>query len=307
MAALHVVREAVADAGWGASELCDAALVLGTSRGNAAGWLSPWPGRRPFKVMSASNSIHSEPAAAISIEFGITGPSQVLAGGCAAGLDAIGVAMMMLRAGLADRAIAVAVDLPLVPMLLDSYAASGILSGASRLDPFHPDSVGFLPGEGAAAMAICPGGEGAVALCHYGTNSDAADPVGIPSDGGMTSRLFAAVPAGLLPLAAVCPHATGTAVQRRADPCILSRIPGEFRPSLHLLKPYVGHTVGASGLLESVLLASFMRQGFLPPNPAWITAPSGWDAPLYEVPALGAVGKLSHGMGGRNSLLVISP
>ena len=106
MAALHVAREAIADAGWSASDLKDAALVLGTSRGNAAGWLGPWPGRRPFKLMAASNTIHSEPATAISIEFQITGPNHVLASGCAAGLDAIGVAMMIRSAPLAARSAA---------------------------------------------------------------------------------------------------------------------------------------------------------------------------------------------------------
>jgi len=95
MAALHVARQAIADAGWTADDLRDAALVVGTSRGNAAGWLGPWPGRRPFKLMAASNTIHSEPASAISIEFQITGPNHVLASGCSAGLDAIGIAMMI--------------------------------------------------------------------------------------------------------------------------------------------------------------------------------------------------------------------
>ena len=128
MAALHVAREAITEAGWGSDELMDAALVVGTSRGNAAGWLGPWPGRRPFRLMAASNTIHSEPATAISIEFGITGPNHVLASGCSAGLDAVGVAMMMVRGGIAPRALAVAVDLPLVPMLLDNYARSGLLA-----------------------------------------------------------------------------------------------------------------------------------------------------------------------------------
>jgi len=42
MAALHVAREAITDAAWTADDLRDAALVVGTSRGNAAGWLGPW-------------------------------------------------------------------------------------------------------------------------------------------------------------------------------------------------------------------------------------------------------------------------
>jgi 3-oxoacyl-[acyl-carrier-protein] synthase II len=110
MAALHVARQAINDAGWTPDDLNDAALVVGTSRGNAAGWLGPWPGRRPFRLMAASNTIHSEPASAISIEFGITGPNHVLASGCAAGLDAIGIAMMLVKCGAAPRALAVAVD-----------------------------------------------------------------------------------------------------------------------------------------------------------------------------------------------------
>lgn len=304
MAALHVARQAITDAGWAASDLKDAALVLGTSRGNAAGWLGPWPGRRPFKLMAASNTIHSEPATAISIEFQITGPNHVLASGCAAGLDAIGVAMMLLRCGMASRALAVAVDLPLVPMLLDNYAASGILSSSFDPDPYGPGADGFIPAEGAAAIAIELGRSAQPGIVHYGCNSDAADPIGIPADGGRTPELFRAY--GHLPVA-VCPHATGTAVQRAADPAALAR---SFRqvpfPSLHLLKPFVGHTIGASGLLESVLLAGFLRRNQLPPNMPGLHVPDGFTMPDHPIPLSGSLAKLSHGMGGHNALLVLS-
>lgn len=303
MAALHVARQAVADAGWTSEDLRDAALVLGTSRGNAAGWLGPWPGRRPFKLMAASNTIHSEPATAISIEFQITGPNHVLASGCAAGLDAIGVAMMMLRCGLARRALAVAVDLPLVPMLLDNYAASGILSDRFQADPYRPGTSGFVPGEGAAAMAIEADGGRHPRLSHYGCNSDACDPVGIPSNGGRTPELFHSLASAP---AAVCPHATGTAVQAAADPASLARIFPGGKPSLHVLKPYLGHTIGASGLLESVVLARFLRDGCLPPNLPGMHAPAGFAMPDQMTSAAGPVAKLSHGMGGHNALLVLS-
>jgi 3-oxoacyl-[acyl-carrier-protein] synthase II len=304
MAALHVARQAVAEAGWTADDLRDAALVVGTSRGNAAGWLGPWPGRRSFKLMAASNTIHSEPASAISIELGITGPNHVLASGCAAGLDAIGIAMMLVRCGAAPRALAVAVDLPLVPLLLDNYAASGILSDHVEADPYRPGTSGFIPAEGAAAMTIefqrggCPG------LAHYSCNSDASDPVGIPKDGGRTPELFRALTASP---AAVSPHATGTAVQAKADPAALLRIYPEEKPSLHLLKPYLGHTIGASGMIESVILARFLRDGMLPPNRAGLHAPSGFVMPDHPLEATGSVAKLSHGMGGHNALLVLTP
>jgi len=307
MAGLHVARQAVAEAGWSREDLRDAALVVGTSRGNAAGWLGPWPGRRPFRLMAASNTIHSEPASAISIELGIAGPNHVLASGCAAGLDAVGIAMMLVQLGVASRALAVAVDLPLVPILLDNYAASGLLAAELDLNPYHPKSSGFIPAEGAAAMAIERHPGDFPRLHSYSCNSDACDPVGIPVDGGRTHELLEkavgqfGIPAGL------CPHATGTAVQAVADPASLSRVFVESRPTLHLLKSFVGHTIGASGLLESVILARFARDHQLPPNLAGQYGPEGFDLPDQSLDLNGLIYKLSHGMGGHNALLVLSP
>ncbi|MES2924360.1 MAG: beta-ketoacyl synthase N-terminal-like domain-containing protein [Verrucomicrobiota bacterium] len=307
MAALHVARQAIAAAGWSDDELRDAALVVGTSRGNAAGWLGPWPGRRPFKLMAASNTIHSEPASAITIEFGITGPNHVLASGCAAGLDAIGIAMMLVRSGMASRALAVAVDLPLVPILLDNYAASGLLAHELDLNPYHPGSSGFIPAEGAAAMAIEWHDGDFPRLVHYGCNADACDPVGIPTDGGRTPALLeSAIELHGTP-AAVCPHATGTAVQAIAEPAALSRAFPGSRPTLHLLKPFTGHTIGASGLLESVILARFLQDRKLPPNLAGRSMPCGFHLPDQMLDASGPIYKLSHGMGGHNALLVLTP
>lgn len=307
MAALHVAREAIAEAGWSEQELREAALVVGTSRGNAAGWLGPWPGRRPFKLMAASNTIHSEPASAITIEFGISGPNHVLSSGCAAGLDALGIAMMLVQTGAAPRALTVAVDLPLVPILLDSYAASGLLAAGIELDPYHPKTAGFVPAEGAAAMAIeCREGR-YPRLLHYGCNADACDPVGIPADGGRTPELFEkAIRLHGQPVA-ICPHATGTAVQALADPAALQRVFPNEKPTIHLLKPFIGHTIGASGLLESVILARFLKVGTLPPNLAGRSMPAGFNFPDQTLETSGPVVKLSHGMGGHNALLVLTP
>jgi 3-oxoacyl-[acyl-carrier-protein] synthase II len=307
MAALHVAREAITEAGWSAQELQEAALVVGTSRGNAAGWLGPWPGRRPFKLMAASNTIHSEPASAITIEFGISGPNHVLASGCAAGLDAVGIAMMLVQTGAASRALAVAVDLPLVPILLDNYAASGLLATGMDLDPYHPNTSGFIPAEGAAAMAIeCSEGR-YPRLLYYGCNADACDPVGIPADGGRTPELLEkAIRLHGQPVA-ICPHATGTAVQALADPPALQRSFPDEKPTIHLLKPFIGHTIGASGLLESVILARFLKTGKLPPNLADRSMPAGFNLPDQTLETNGSIYKLSHGMGGHNALLVLTP
>lgn len=304
MAALHVAKAAAAMAGWTAAEREGAALIVGTSRGNAAGWLDPWPGRRPFKLMAASNTIHSEPATAISIELGILGPSHVVASGCSAGLDALGLAKMFLDSGAVERVLVVAVDLPLVPKLLDNYVASGLLGSFLRLDPFSESSDGFIPGEGAAAIALTSAGESKLKLVHFANNSDGADPVGVPKDGGRSHLLVRdAIDLSGTP-AAVCPHATGTRVQARAERGFLAKLAGDAAPSLHFLKPYVGHTIGCSGLLESVILLRYMAASLLPPNLPGTTAVEGMHAPVAAVPCDGPVFKLAHGMGGHNALAV---
>lgn len=304
MAALHVAKEAVAMAGWDAKELENTALIVGTSRGNAAGWLDPWPGRRPFKLMAASNTIHSEPATAISIELGILGQNHVVASGCSAGLDALGLGKMLLDCGAAERVLVVAVDLPLVPKLLDNYAASGLLGSGMDLDPFSASSDGFIPGEGAAAIALSAGGSGKTVLSHFANNSDGADPVGVPKDGGRTHLLIEkAISEFGLP-AAICPHSTGTRIQARGERTILAGAGSYPATTFHLLKPFVGHTVGASGLLESVILLRFLKDSCLPPNLPGRTAPPGWQFPDASLPVTGPVFKLAHGMGGHNALAV---
>lgn len=306
MAALHVAREAVTAANWSAAELRDAAVVLGTSRGNAAGWLAPWPGRRPFKLMAASNTIHSEPAAAITIELGIHGPYQVLASGCSAGLDAAGIAALLVQSGIVPRALAVAVDLPLVPCLLDGYAASGLLSKLPAVDPYSPGTDGFIPAEGAAAMTLEAFKPGHPSLLGYSANSDASDPLGMPRDGGRSIQLMdEAIARHGLP-AAACPHATGTSVHALSEPAAL-RATFHSGPSLHLLKPYTGHTIGASGLVEAAILATFLAKGKLPPNRTGLSQPEGFPLPERVIDATGPVFKLSHSMGGHNALLVLSP
>ena len=306
MAAVHVAREAIADAGWSTGDLDDAALVLGTSRGNAAGWLAPWPGRRPFRTMAVSNTIHNEPASAVSIQLGIHGPSHVQASGCSAGLDALGVALMMLATGKAARVLVVAVDFPLVPALLDGYAASGLLSSRPHLDPYSPDCDGFIPGEAAAAIAIEANADAGIHLLDHQGNSDARNPLAIPPDGGLTPALMARAASQHGMPALIVPHATGTAAQARAEKAIFERAFPQTKPAICLLKPHIGHTLGASGLIETVLLARFLRDGQLPPAMPGLTPPPGMVPANPNAITPGAtIWKLAHSLGGHNSLLSI--
>lgn len=315
--ALAVARAAVADAALTPSDLGDAWLYAGSSRGNTAGWLAPWPGRRGHRTMSTSNSMHSEMAAAVSIAMGIRGPFQVLSNGCASGLDAIGMAYWAVATGMAPRALAIGADLPLVPALLNSYRDTGLLSRNGLNDPYATATSGFLPGEGGAALVLEPApatrGRPVYGWLHgYWANSDAFHPLGLPADGAGIAeclRLVIRHLGGQVPTA-ICPHASGTHAHGQAERRALRAVFGqtECPISLHLLKPFTGHTIGASGAVDMAILLHYLRQGLLPPNlPGLTGAGAPFALPSTPIPASdGVLLKISVGMGGHNAVIALS-
>lgn len=321
MLSLHVARQAVADAGLESEDLVDAAVIVGSSRGNAAGWVSDWPQRRPVKLMAASNSMHGELASVVSIELGIRGPWQVIASGCAASLDAMGMAWMMLKQGVVDRAIVIGVELPLIPEVLEAYERTGVLATGDVRDPYSPETSGLHPGEAGAALVLESGAalkargldaRSKTRMTGYWCNSDADSPIGMPNDGsGLRECLRRAIsdlesePA----IVAVCPHASGTLLHGRAELSALrAALPDQVGVSLHPLKPYTGHTVGASGILDCALLSSYMDQGGLPPNIVGNTDPGPPFTMNTGTLASGeaTVLKIAVGMGGHNSMVALN-
>ncbi len=313
-AAVRAAREAAREAGWGAAELAEAWVFAGSSRANTGELLGAWPGRRPIGRFRASNSLHSEVAAAVSIELGVRGPWQMLANGCSAGLDAAGFAWMALRGGLARRALVVSVELPLCEALLDGFAETGLLASAEAVnDPYHPGAAGFFPAEGVAALALEAGSNlSGPELFWYGANSDAYDSIALPPGGAALAHLLRAVAAAVEAaggrVAAVCPHANGTRSNREAESAALAAAFSARPAALFLPKPATGHSLGASGALELVLLAAALREGRLPANPPGLSVPAaGWTAPAAPVrlEAGETALKVAIGMGGHNAVLAL--
>lgn len=312
-AAVQAATAAVRRAGWAAEEIRESWLYGASSRGNAGEILGVNAWRRPLRKFSASNTMHCEIPAAVSIELGIRGPWQMVSNGCSSGLDALGMAWMAVGSGLAPRAVVVAVDLPLIAALLQDFRETGLLSSNGVNDPFavgqgHATS-GFFPGEAAVAVTLERDGTGRPKLCrveHYCANSDAYDTLMIPEDGGgIEDCVRAAVQAGDAgKVVAVCPHATGTLNHARVEPPALLRALDGRRVPLLPLKPQTGHTLGASGLLDVALLAACMGEGWLPAVLPGLTPPA-CGLPLNEAPLKVAAGdrvvKLASGMGGHNA------
>ena len=340
---VHVAKQAVEDAGLNDIDLKETAVLVGSSRGNVAGWTIPGVERRAFDLLAASNSMHGELASAVSIELGTRGPWQVISSGCAASLDAMGMASMMIKQGVIKRAIVLGVELPLIGEILNTYAKTGVLATSEVNDPYSKNTSGFFPGEAGAAIVlesvsgVCERhlraeaisededvtaclwrdeelvAKSLVRMTGYWCNSDAESPIGMPVDGaGLRDCVKSAVEdlTSEPPILGICPHASGTLLHGKAELAALrDALPNKSTISLHPLKPYTGHTVGASGVLDTVILAHYLRNKKLPPNLPGLTVPSKpFDLNANQLSYGGAtVLKIAVGMGGHNSIVAMRP
>lgn len=293
--AVQAARAAVQRAGWSAAETREAWLFAASSRGNAAELLGQNAWRRPSPRFSASNTIHSEIAAAVSIELGIRGPWQMQASGCSAGLDALGMAWMALKAGMCQRALVVAVDLPLVPELIEAFRRTHLLSTNGVNDPLSPSTTGLHLGEAGAAVTLELAETGLAEVSTYRANSDAFDSLMIPEDGSALAELLAPLPRPAL----ISPHATGTLNHARAE---MQALHTAFReiPPLLLLKPFTGHTLGACGLLDVALIS-----GSLPQLPGNLSGLTGTSSEAITLRPGDEIIKITSGMGGHNAAVVL--
>jgi 3-oxoacyl-[acyl-carrier-protein] synthase II len=141
----------------------EGAVVVGTGIGalevlleNHVSFLERGPDRvSPFLIPLM---MPNAPAAEVSIELGIKGPSFGVATACAASTHAIGLSYQLVRAGQVDWALAGGTEAVILPIVLAAFDRMGALSRnpdpekASR--PFDRDRDGFVLGEGAAILAL---------------------------------------------------------------------------------------------------------------------------------------------------------
>lgn len=197
---------------------------------------------------------------------------------CTSGSQAIGFAYEAIRYGAQSLMIAGGSEElhVLAATVFDIlYATSTLNEHPERTPrPFDRDRDGLVVGEGAAALILESGehararGARTLAEIHgFGTNSDGAHIVN-PSPVGMEGAIqLALADAELAPdrVGLVNAHATATEVGDIAESVATHAVFGEETPVL-APKSYVGHTLGASGAIETWLTIELLRGAWAPPN-----------------------------------------
>lgn len=262
-----------------------------------------------------------------AIEFGIKGPCFSVASACASGSDGIGTALMMLRTGMIDAALAGAAEATITSTGVAAFDRVGAMSRRNdnysmAPQPFDKNRDGLVMGEGAAVLVLeresdarARGANIFAELAGYGATSDAYH-VTAPHEqgaGGAAAMLMAlsSAKANIADLGYINAHGTGTLLNDQAETRAVKSAFGELAYKLPIssTKSMTGHMMGATGALEAIFCVQTVREGILPPTIHYETPDPECD--LDYIPNHAREAKVSlvisnaFGFGGHNAVLAV--
>lgn len=260
----------------------------------------------------------SQRATAVSLDLGWNGPSFAPSTACAAGNDALGLAMMLISTGVCDAVVVGGAEAPLSDPWIRSMDALGVIAADGIAQPFGEHRHGFLMAEGAAAVVLeteaRAQGRGAQILGSiegYAATCDAfhlasPDPSGVHAERSIRDALTSAG-VGIDEVGLYCAHASATRANDSVEAEIVQRVFG--RVPILATKGLTGHPFGASAIFEAILSLESLRRSSVPP-------PLGMGEPMAGVDLVGLSEAASapraniavsaaFGLGGVNSTVVL--
>ncbi len=266
-------------------------------------------------------------ACQIAIAHDIQGPSFTLNTACSSGLDAVTMAVMLLRAGAADAMLAVGGESIACAPVISSLATSHALSRsnddpqqASR--PFDRARNGFVMGEGGGALVLETEEHATARGAHiYGrilgcANNNDAYHITSPrphGEGGARCMALALEDAGLAPeqVGYINAHGTSTPVGDVLECDAVRTVFGRHAARLPVssTKGATGHLMGAGGITELIACVLGIRDAVLPPT-LNVTDPDpayGLDCvPLAARPCRYDIAMSNaFGFGGQNASVIV--
>jgi 3-oxoacyl-[acyl-carrier-protein] synthase II len=230
----------------------------------------------PFAV---TKIMPNSAAAHLGIQLGVEGPSATPALACACGTDAMGLGYDLIRRGDADVVICGATEATITPVIVAGFIAMRAMSrnnddpeGACR--PYDKDHAGFVIGEGGAVLILESvksverrNVEPYAKITGVGRTTDAynitdPDPKG---RGILRAMQLALENAGVKGerVGYINPHGTGTAAGDGPESQSMSTI--NPNAMISATKSTLGHSLGASGAIETAICALAIKEKMVPP------------------------------------------
>lgn len=201
--------------------------------------------------------------------FQLQGPATVISTACSSSAKVFATANRYIAMGFCDAAIVGGVDSLCLTTLLGFNSLELVSSDVCR--PWDSNRNGINIGE-AAGFAIVektPPKDCSIGLLGYGESSDAYH-MSTPHPQGQGAALAmrrALHKAGLNPeqVDYVNLHGTATKSNDSAEDHAITEVFGTFTPCSST-KGFTGHTLGAAGIVESIICFLGLKHGFVPPS-----------------------------------------
>ncbi|MBL1216045.1 MAG: beta-ketoacyl-[acyl-carrier-protein] synthase II [Planctomycetes bacterium] len=262
----------------------------------------------------------------ISILYGLKGPNSAPATACASAANAIGDAFQLIQDGDAEIMVAGGSEAAMTPICVAGFMVMKALSTrnddpnrASR--PFDRDRDGFVLAEGSGIIvleelehATARGANIYAELLGFGSSGDAnhitaPDPEG---RGAAKCMVLAMRDAEINPdqIDYINAHGTSTPLGDRAEVQAIKSVFGDhaYKLTVSSTKSVTGHTLGASGGIESIAVTCAIRDQVCPPTANLENPDEGFDLDFAPIDAKERPVKLalnnSFGFGGHNVSLV---
>lgn len=236
-------------------------------------------------LFSITAGTHGNLSSELSIGLQLRGPSHVLSTGCASSTDAIGYAMMLIRAGIIPMMLAGGADAPIASGILAAFEKMRVVSTkrwdepAKASRPFDKDRDGFILGEGSWMFMLeemehaqARGAEIFAELSGYGSTCDAYHRVQIAPqlDEPVRAIEMALADAGVpkTEIDYVNLHGTGTDLNDRMETAAMWRCFGDAasRIPMSSTKSMIGHPQGACGAAGLAATVLCMQRGIVHPT-----------------------------------------
>jgi len=249
---------------------------------------------------------------------GTRGDGMVISAACASSGAALAQAAALIRDGRADGVLVVACD-SVTEFVFSGFSSLMALdSHAAR--PFDRRRRGLSLGEAAAAALLMSeerarreGRRVAAAVAGWGLSNDANHMTGPSRDGsGLAAALRQALhSAGVAAsdIAFISAHGTGTPYNDAMELKAFKQVFTARPLPTYSVKGAIGHTLGAAGLVETLIALHALRAGRIPStvNLAEVDdAAAGWAAAAPVAVSGRHAAIVNAGFGGINSALVIS-
>jgi 3-oxoacyl-[acyl-carrier-protein] synthase-1 len=282
-------------------------LILSSTKGN----ISLLETEEDNPELQERIAMHTS-AKLVSKHFGFVNKPLVVSNACISGIMAILTGMRLLQTGRYENAVVIGAD------VISKFVLSGFQSfqaiSTEPCKPFDRDRTGITLGEGAATVILStnPKYDDSVKVLAGSVSND-ANHISAPSRTGeelcqAINKTLSEAGLSVNDIDLISAHGTATSYNDEMEAKAIA-LAGLANVPANSLKGYYGHTLGAAGLIESIISIQSLKQNVIIPTLGFKNI--GVSMPINICTSLTSASiktclKTASGFGGCNAAIVFS-